>query len=373
MSKSSKLVQGVKRGVRGLLRGMGYDIHRTSSDTRPAVDAATARAAQSLESGPDDRYGKASHDTARALPPGAQAILRCTHPRLQELRTAYAAVDLPMAQRTMWDGGYLDSELDLTGFRGDNAFLWQFRNLGAEARLKYYFYLRDLASRDQRRLIETLGEDGAFGCWIFEYPGWPPVSRDLLDSVNELYFLQRHLGFLERAGWRVLDVGAGYGRLAHRALCAVPALEQYVCTDAVPESTFLCDYYLQFRGVRERADVVPLHQLERLAGRRYDLAVNIHSFPEMSHAAIDGWLARIAALGVPWLLVIPDGEHFLTREAELDAGGEHVRRPFDALFGANGYELAVNEPVFADVTIREFMCVTDRFFLFRRRGRLARA
>jgi hypothetical protein len=50
-----------------------------------------------------------------------------------------------MAQRTRWDGDYLDRELDLTGFRGDNAFLWQFRNLGAEARLKYYFYLRDLA------------------------------------------------------------------------------------------------------------------------------------------------------------------------------------------------------------------------------------
>jgi hypothetical protein len=349
VSKSSKLVQGVKHGVRGLLRGMGYDIHRIPTS--------------------DTRYGKASHDTARALPRGAQAILRRTHPRLQELRAAYAAVDLPMAQRTRWDSDYLDRELDLTGFRGDNAFLWQFRNLGAEARLKYYFYLRDLASRDQRRLIETLGEDGAFGCWIFEYPGWPPVSRDLLDSVNELYFLQRHLGFLERAGWRVLDVGAGYGRLAHRALCAVPALGQYVCTDAVPESTFLCDYYLQFRGVRERADVVPLHQLERLAGRRYDLAVNIHSFSEMSHAAIDGWLARIAALGVPWLLVIPNnGEDFLTSEAELDAGGKRVRRPFDALFGANGYELAVNEPVFADVTMREFMCVTDHFFLFRRRG-----
>jgi hypothetical protein len=200
-------------------------------------------------------------------------------------------------------------------------------------------------------------------------PGLAAGQPRVLDSVNELYFVQRHLGFLERAGWRVLDVGAGYGRLAHRALCAVPALGQYVCTDAVPESTFLCDYYLQFRGVRERADVVPLHQLERLAGRRYDLAVNIHTFSEMSHAAIDGWLARIAALGVPWLLVIPnDGEHFLTTEAELHAGGKRARRPFDALFGANRYELAVNEPVFADVTIREFMCVTDCFFLFRRRG-----
>src|SRR5262249_20707506 len=192
------LVQGVKRGVRGLLREMGYDIHRTLSDTR---------------------YSKASHDTARALPPGAQAILRRTHPRLQELRAAYAAVDLPMAQRTRWDGDYLDRELDLTSFRGDNAFVWQFRNLGAEARLKYYFYLRDLASRDQRRLIETLGEDGAFGCWIFEYPGWPPVSRDLLDSVNELYFLQRHLGFLERAGWRVPAPAMGGLRTARCARC----------------------------------------------------------------------------------------------------------------------------------------------------------
>ena len=344
------LLQGVKRGVRGLLRKTtGYDLVRPQP-----IDA---------------RYGTASHDPTRALPAGAKDYLRSSNPRRTELRAAYAAVDLPIAQRTHWGGDYLDRELDLTGFRGDNAYVFQFRNVRSDARLKYYFYLRNVAWADERGLLKTLTEDGAFGCWTFEYPGWPMVSRDLLDSIHELYFLQRHLKFLDQKGWGVLDVGAGYGRLAYRTLTAVPALEQYVCTDAVPESTFLCEYYLGYRQVRERADIVPLHQLDRLGGRRYDLALNIHTFSEMSYAAIDDWLGRVAQLQVPWLLVIPnDADRFLSTEAETDEQGLRKRRPFEDLFDKHGYALAVKEPMFADFTMREFMCVTDHFFLFRRRG-----
>ena len=87
-----------------------------------------------------------------------------------------------------------------------------------------------------RGLLPQLVEDGAFGAPIFDFPGRPPVSRDLLDSVNELLYLDRKLDIVDRSELRVLDIGAGYGRLAHRMAQLVPGLADYACVDAIPES-----------------------------------------------------------------------------------------------------------------------------------------
>lgn len=310
----------------------------------------------------DPKRAGAKHDDARALPPGAEEILRSDHPRLLELRRRYAASSLPMAQRTMWGARYLEKELDLRQFRGDNAYVWQLRNVRQQERYKYYVYLRDIAARDPQGLLRRLHEDGLFGCWAFDYPGWPTVSRDLLDSINEIYFLDRHIGLFDRPGFSVLDIGAGYGRLGHRMVSAVPGIGAYLCTDAVPESTFLCEYYLRFRGVDSRTEVLPLDEVDdRLAGRRIDLAINTHSFSEMSRAAIAGWLERLRRTSIPWLLVVPnDAGQLLTIEAD------GTRADFTALFAEYGYELQVREPVFSDPTLREFLGIRDFFFLFRR-------
>jgi SAM-dependent methyltransferase len=320
---------------------MGYDLVRTGP--------------------PDPRYVDPSFDSRRTLPPGASDELRSDHPRLIELRARYARCRAPMAIKTVWAHSYLETQLSLPYFRGDNSYVWQFRNIGAMATHKYFFYLREVAARDTRGLLETLEEDGAFGCWTFDYPGWPTVSRDLLDSINELEFLDRELDLLD-TDWTVLDIGAGYGRLAHRMLAAAPKLTRYICVDAVPESTFLCEYYLRFRGCMDRAEVVPLDELDaRLPGRTVQLAVNIHSFSEMGSPAIAGWLSWLAELEVPWLLIVPnDGRLLLTSE---ETGERH---DFAPLVRQHGYELARCEPVFPDPTMREFMRVGDHFFLFRR-------
>lgn len=310
----------------------------------------------------DQRYRGASHSLATDLPSGAAEHLRNDAPRLQALRKRYADCDLPMAAATMWGDGYLDRELSLAHFRGDNAYVWQFRNLGGSAALKYYLYLRDIAARDRHGLLTKLGEDELFGCWTFDYPGWPRVSRELLDSINELDFLDRHLDLFQRKDLSIIDIGAGYGRLAHRALAATPGIRRYWCTDAIPESTFLCEYYLGFRDVGERARVVPLDELDAtLPGQPLDLAINVHSFSEMSRSAIDGWLQRLADWNVPWLFVVPnDAEQLLTVEADGRRG------EFSSLLEKHGYRLHVKEPVFQDPTLRGYMSVRDHFFLFRR-------
>lgn len=308
------------------------------------------------------RYNGASFAATQPLPPGTEERLRPDHPRLAELRKRYGESPLPMALHSMWNADYLGSELDLRWFRGDNPYVWQFRNIGSDAWRKYYLYLRDIAARDDKGLLHKLSEDDLFGCFTFDYPGWPKVSRDLLDAINELYFLDRHLSLLSHPEWTVLDIGAGYGRLAHRATAAVPDLK-WLCTDAVPESSFLCEFYLDFRKAAG-ARVVPLDELAaELPKQRIDLAVNVHSFSEMNENAVRGWLTLLQDQRVPWLFIVPnDADRLLTMEHDK------TRKPFDGLLAAAGYERVACEPVFSDPAMQEFMGVTDHFFLFRQRG-----
>ncbi len=129
-------------------------------------------------------------------------------------------------------------------------------------RLSYYC-IRRSAQIERLGLLERLDEDGLFGVHTFIVDG-RRVSRDLLDSALELAFLDRHLGISRPPVQTILDIGAGYGRLAHRAVTAFPETVRYLCTDAIATSTFLCESYLGFRGVAGHesspARVLPLRR-----------------------------------------------------------------------------------------------------------------
>jgi hypothetical protein len=147
--------------------------------------------------------------------------------------------------------------------------------------------------------LDIMGEDGSFGVHCGEIGG-RVVSRDLLDSVIELSFLRNTL---PRDAWLGpwLDIGAGYGRIAHRrsqlhSACVTD------CTDEIPISREVCARYLEARGVL--AKVIEPRGLG-VGGRAYELAINVHSWPECTHAQIIAWLDRLVGLGVPYLFVIP--------------------------------------------------------------------
>jgi hypothetical protein len=119
-----------------------------------------------------------------------------------------------------------------------------------------------------------------------------PVSRDLLDSIIELNFLEEALEISSRKALRVIDIGAGYGRLAHRATVAAPMIG-YVCTDGIALSTVLCETYLQYRKT-ERTAVVPLDEVSVVVSdSHFDLAINIHSFSECPLARRDRMVGTI--------------------------------------------------------------------------------
>jgi hypothetical protein len=98
----------------------------------------------------------------------------------------------------LWDETRVRPE-DIQFFRGDNAYLWQLRGRNNNV-MGYALTFYDLLSIDRLGFIEALDEDEAFGA-LSSVIGNRRVSRDLLDSVNELYFLERHLRLSTRTDY----------------------------------------------------------------------------------------------------------------------------------------------------------------------------
>ena len=305
-------------------------------------------------------YLESAADELVALPDGAESVLVPANPRLRALRESYARVNLPVTTHSRWAEDVVDWLVDLRRFRGDTLFVWHFRELPRLTALKYFIYAEYVRAHDPALLLERLGEDGAFGCWSFDVHGRGRYSRDLLDSVTQIYFLNRHLGILERPSLRVLDIGAGYGRLAHRMTQAVPNLVDYCCVDAVPEGTFLCEYYLDYRGVRPPARVVALDRLDtELEAGAFDLAVNIHSFSECPYAAIAWWIELLRRLRVPKVMIVPNDQDRL-----LSVEPDGSRRDFTTLLADAGYRRSAIEPSIADQAVTDLTWFDFRFLLF---------
>ncbi len=277
-----------------------------------------------------------------ATPAGPSPDLRLSFdaPALRELETSYAAH--PAAAVGLWGTAGFKDDIALQGFRGDNRYVWQGTVAGP---MQYLIACDYLVREDRLGLFDRLEEDGAYGAQLFDYNGRRLVSRDLIDSVLELNFLERAIGVSGIAGLRVLDIGAGYGRMGHRMAAALPGLAQYLGTDAVPLSSYICDAYLRMRGVGERARAVRLTEIEAaVVAAPPDLALNIHSFSETALGSIRWWLALLRNAGVRHFMIVSnDGERFLSTEAdgsrldfapEIEAAGYRLADRADKYHGA---------------------------------------
>jgi SAM-dependent methyltransferase len=306
-----------------------------------------------------DQYGD---PPAPALPSGAREYLCASNPRLVELRRQYALVDAPVVRHSRWNTAYVDSEIPLQRFRGDCAFIWQERDLNLPSTyLLTYYYLRATGHAD---LLDLLSEDDLFGVYTVK-AGASLVSRDRLDSAVEIAFLDRTLGISRRRACHILDIGSGYGRLAYRLTQAFENVS-VTCVDAVAESTFLCEYYLRFRGVSARAQAVSLSDIEAvLAERPIDAAVNVHSFSECPLSAIRWWLDLLSRVQVPYILVVPNaGSHDGTRLLSTEIDGSSL--DFRPLFEERSYKLALTQPKYAEPALQRLGVTPTHYFLFAR-------
>jgi hypothetical protein len=279
-------------------------------------------------------------------------------PRLLELRKRYAEFDSQATTPIVWSPGHVTAE-DLRHFRGADIYVWQSGglNYGQMAHTLSYYYV---LSRDHLGLMKRLEEDSAFAVRQFEVAN-RRVSRDLLDSVLEINLLDRELGLSALPRFNVLDIGAGYGRLAHRMAVAMPNLATHYCTDAVPESTFICGHYLAYRNVENKTKIVPLDEIEKtLAETRIDVAVNIHSFSECSLEAIEWWAGLLVKNQVTWLVVCPN--------AKFDGGrflGVEDGRDFKTSIEKQGYEWVKMIPKYDDSTVQAYGLDPSWFHFFR--------
>lgn len=348
--------QTLKRLVHTVLVRLGYTVRRLSPQERSAF--------MELQRPDTTAFGDVFGDRAE---------------RLDELRRRYAAVNTPAAVHSVWAHRKSKANLvstglagvDLTRFRASGSYVWNYYGAtDAEAeRLKYYVFHQSVKSADAAGLVGKLTEDGAFGCPTFTFGGSGPISRDLLDSVAEITFLQNHVGVLDRGDIRVLDIGAGYGRMAHRMLEANPALTGYTCVDAVPESTFLCEYYLEFRGLDDRSEVIPLDEVDARLTGPFDVALNIHSFSECTYAAVEWWMHRVRSLEVPYLMIVPNPDERFETDADRFVSSEPdgSKRDYLPLLAELGYEMAAREPL-VDDDARSVLGVDDVMFLFKLRA-----
>jgi hypothetical protein len=290
------------------------------------------------------------------LPQGAADYLRFDNPRLLELQSRYEAFDRAVTTPAVWNPEYLTAS-NLLYFRSDNPYVFQLRgrNMNEMAYTLTYYAAR---RADRLCLLDTLEEDGQFGACTFRVDD-RLVSRDLLDSVAELNFLDRHLDLRTLDDPSILDIGAGYGRLAHRAVNGLANL-RYYCTDAIATSTFISEYYLSYRGVSDRAHVIPLDEIAAtLARSKPRIAVNIHSFSECRLDAIGWWIGLLRSNEVPYLMIVPNNVAADNVTMLTNAGDD-----FTKVITSKGYRLLASEPKYRDPLVQEYGINPIRHFLF---------
>lgn len=290
------------------------------------------------------------------LPEGADDYLSQNNERLVQLTRLYASLDTAVVTPSVWTSKHL-RPIDLKYFRGDNPYVWQFRDYKSEtAYVITAYYVKTI---DTLNLLGKLKEDDEFGSYTFEI-GNQVVSRDLLDSIIEIYFLEKHLGISRLPHIKLLDIGAGYGRLAHRMVEALPNIDYYFCTDAVPSSTFISEYYLRFRNVHNKARVVALHEVEDvLANHSIDIAINVHSFSECTTSAIDWWLSKLAKYKVRYLMIVPD---YIDPDSRLLVC--HTREDYLPIVERYGYSLLAKEPKYRDPAVQRYGVMPTYHYLF---------
>ena len=292
----------------------------------------------------DWKYGGSA-----ALPQSAIDYLQPGNPRLHELEQRYAAV--PGLEHSVWSW----HRSRLTRFRGEGDFLSQATRDSLSAYTASFGYAMAL---DAAGMFQRLTEDSLFGVHIYNILG-KTVTRDLIDSTLEIQFLDDTIGLADSSQPRViLDIGAGYGRLAYRLVNVFPQV-QVMCTDGVPASTFMAEFYLRFRQAAN-ASVLPLDEVSTFKGR-IDLASNIHSWSECTLQSIRWWLDQLDVLRPRHLFVVPHSEAGLARE------GDGTRPTFLPDIAARGWKLvAKRHKYYRSALLMEKGIFPAWYFLFER-------
>jgi len=295
---------------------------------------------------------KSNYNKNTFLPSNASEYLTRSNPKLIKLKQAYN--EFISIENNLWKEGYIEDE-HILYFRGDNPYVWQKRgrDLNIMSYTMTYFYLKN---NDKDHILLKNNEDESFGIETFKINN-QIISRDLLDSVNEIIFIKKHILINETKKINILDIGAGYGRLAHRVVETLTEVKKYYCTDAIAESTFISEYYIKYRKLQNKISVIPLHEVELLLEKlTIDLVINIHSFSEMDESFIKYWIKIISNKKIKYLFIIPN-----TKDKLISYNGSN----FQSIIESLGYKLIIKKPKYNEPILQEYGLNPTYYYLFK--------
>ncbi|MEO8260446.1 MAG: putative sugar O-methyltransferase [Acidobacteriota bacterium] len=138
------------------------------------------------------------------------------------------------------------------------------------------------------------------------------ISQDLALSSLELNYIAANVPM--RRIRRVLEIGAGYGRLAFLFSSMFPDIE-YSILD-IPPALAISQHYLTSifgaaatsdgldddggSAARRRIRFMLPHRLAEIPDGHFDLVINISAFDEMSMTDVDGYLQALDRVGSGW-------------------------------------------------------------------------
>lgn len=117
------------------------------------------------------------------------------------------------------------------------------------------------------------------------------VCLDYIQAAQEFVFINASLSL---ADMKILEIGAGYGRTAH-TLISNSDIAQYTIVD-LENALQLSQKYLSLVLDEEqfaRLEFISVEEIQSLADRSFDLAINIDSFAEMDAPVVAEYLAYI--------------------------------------------------------------------------------
>ena len=236
--------------------------------------------------------------------PAENLLLNVNNPDYTEIYDRYFKVK---SDHSFWIDWFDDS--DFKNFKGENVFVTQLAGLRS-IKKAYENTVSYAIKIDELGLMGIFDEDRKFGVESVKI-GKESFSRDRVDSVIEINYFSRLMGITSESELRLVDIGAGYGRLASRVLQAFP--NAYVfCGDVVPQATFLCNFYLKFKGFNSFKFKCGSYDELTLEGT-FDIAVNIHSFSEAPLDSIKKWL-DIVSSKTKYIFIVPSGDELASME-----------------------------------------------------------
>ena len=217
-----------------------------------------------------------------------------------------------------------------------------------------------VADSDKLGLLDKITEPEFGNPFVIKHRG-RRVSQDLCNSIHEFYSSTAACD-LSKPGFRIGELGAGYGRLGQVYLSVLPNASY--CVIDIPPALYVAQRYLtkvfpeqtvfKFREFNTYKDIqaefensrirfLAAHQIELLPPDQFDLFVNISSLHEMTREQIANYLKQIDRLcrgsfySKQWRVSRAKANGFTLKESEYPIPGNwqqvfHRQHPIQRMF-----------------------------------------